>query len=119
MDDSLYFHAIKEIELNEKLNLIRLPDDGLTYSELYTQFDVSNSIVELIVKNNSQYEHNEPSNQKRNFSTLQTKIIVIHLLMKKSNANEAEIIREISRKIAKPVLINHEKWVDLEESGVK
>ena len=117
VDDSLCFRILNQIKLSEKLNLIRLADDGVTYSDLSNQFAVSTCAVDQIVKNRNEYEQVDSSVQKRNFATLETKIKVIHLMMKKKNANEVGRICKIDRKRAKTIFNNRDKWVNLEKSG--
>ena len=119
MDDSLCFRTLNQIKLSEKLNLIRLADDGVTYSDLSNQFAVSTCTVDQIVKNRNEYEHVDSSVQKRNFVTLETKIKVIHLMTKKKNASEVGRICKIDRKTAKNIFKNRDKWVDLEKSGAQ
>ena len=108
MDDSISFRTLNQIKLSEKLNLIRLADDGVTYSDLFNQFAVSTCTVDQIVKNRNDYEHVDSSVQKRNFATLETKIKVIHLIMKKKNASEVGQICRIDRKSAKNIFNNHD-----------
>ena len=117
MDDSLCFRTLKQIKLGEKLNLIRLADDGVIYSDLSNQFAVLTCTVDQIVKNRNKYEQVGSSVQKRSFVTLETKIKVIHFMMKKKNASEVGQICKIDRKTAKNIFNNRDKWVNLEISG--
>lgn len=117
MADSHDFRSPNEIRLSEKLNLIRLTDDGVPLSDLSNQFAISKAIVVQILKNRDQCEQIEVSPQNWNSVTLETKIKVIHLIIKKKNPSEVGRIWKIDRKIAKNNIKNNEKWIKLENSG--
>ena len=89
----------------------------LIYSDLYHQFAVSTTIAEQIVKNRNQYEQIESSRQKHDFVTLETKIKVIHLMVKKKNASEVGRICKLTAKQQTIFFTNHEKWFNRKIPG--
>ena len=85
MVDSLCF---RNLNLSKKQNLIRLVDDGVTYSDMSSQFPKPTAIVQKIIKNKNVYEGIDSSVQRRNYITLETKIKAINLIAKKRNISE-------------------------------
>ena len=111
------WRTINEMKLSRKVNLIPVGDYGVTCDDLFNQFVVWTTIAEQIVKNRNQYEQIDSSTQKHNFVTLEIKIKVIHLIMKKENAKEVWLICKTDRKTAKKIFKNRGKLFNLENVG--
>ena len=117
MANSLCFRTINEIKLSEKLNLIGFTDEIATYSDLSNKFAVPTAAVEQILETRNQSEPIDSSTQKRNFVSLETKIKVMNLMMKKKNVCEVGRICKIDCRTAKN-FFNPEKLINLRKSGL-